>query len=533
MAVRRLIHINHIVVLTLGMFSAVPESAQAANILGFFALSGASHNNVFTALTKELASRGHHLTVVTPHPLKTLPSNYEQIDVSRAILKHFTGFDKVNVIGAVEIFSKILNMTTSSCRDTLQLPEIQNLMDSKKSGKTFDLILASHFFSECFLGFSHIYDAPVILISPSGAFPHTDSLVGNVALPSYVPNTFFAFSDRMTFLQRTVNFLSYVAMNSFANFVMYPSHEKIMKEFFGDFVPSIPELQRRISMIFLNNHFTYNYPRPSVPTIVEVGGMHVKKPNPLPKELKDFMDGAKDGVVYFSMGSNLKTIYFPENVRNMFVNVFSQLKQKVLWKWEADEPMPGKPDNIRLEKWLPQTDLLAHPNMKLFITHGGLLSFQEAVHRGVPVIGIPCFGDQDLNMEKVIKLGVGIKVSYNEITKEGLQDAVHQILSNPSYGIKMKELSAKVKDQPQTPLERAAYWTEYVIRHKGAKHLQSAALDLAWCQIYMLDVISVLIAVPTIILLALYYVISRCCCRRRDGSKNATGKSKAAKSKTH
>lgn len=46
----------------------------------------------------------------------------------------------------------------------------------------------------------------------------------------------------------------------------------------------------------------------------------------------------------------------------------------MLWKWEDD--LPDKPSNIRIEKWLPQNDILGHPNVKLFITHGGLLSTQ-------------------------------------------------------------------------------------------------------------------------------------------------------------
>jgi glucuronosyltransferase len=36
------------------------------------------------------------------------------------------------------------------------------------------------------------------------------------------------------------------------------------------------------------------------------------------------------------------------------------------------------------------------------------------------------------------------------------------------------------------------YWTEYVIRHKGAPHMRSAALDLTWYQYFLLDVFAVL-----------------------------------------
>ena len=44
-------------------------------------------------------------------------------------------------------------------------------------------------------------------------------------------------------------------------------------------------------------------------------------------------------------------------------------------------------------------------------------------------------------------------------------------LENPKYKNKVKEISILTKDQPIDPLENAVWWTEYVIRHKGAPHL--------------------------------------------------------------
>jgi hypothetical protein len=54
----------------------------------------------------------------------------------------------------------------------------------------------------------------------------------------------------------------------------------------------------------------------------------------------------------------------------------------------------------------------------------------------------------------------------------------------------MKKISALSKDEPGNPLNRALWWTEYVIPHNGAKHLRPAALDLAWYQYLLLDVVA-------------------------------------------
>lgn len=86
----------------------------------------------------------------------------------------------------------------------------------------------------------------------------------------------------------------------------------------------------------------------------------------------------------------------------------------------------------------------------------------------------------------------------------------------------MKELSKLVRDNPETPLEKAVFWTEYVIRHKGAPHLRSGARDLNFFQYYLLDVTA---AILTVILLFLYMVVRifksilNCICNRGKSSK--------------
>jgi UDP:flavonoid glycosyltransferase YjiC (YdhE family) len=71
----------------------------------------------------------------------------------------------------------------------------------------------------------------------------------------------------------------------------------------------------------------------------------------------------------------------------------TKLKQKVIWKWD-DESLQVDKSKFLVRKWLPQDDILAHENVKLFVTHGGLLSCTESIVRGKPIVGIPIFGDQ-------------------------------------------------------------------------------------------------------------------------------------------
>jgi glucuronosyltransferase len=76
------------------------------------------------------------------------------------------------------------------------------------------------------------------------------------------------------------------------------------------------------------------------------------------QELKKFMDEAPDGVIYFSTGSHMNSSELNENTIEALITAFSKLKQRVLWKWNG-APMSNKPDNVLLQDWLPQIEILS------------------------------------------------------------------------------------------------------------------------------------------------------------------------------
>lgn len=114
---------------------------------------------------------------------------------------------------------------------------------------------------------------------------------------------------------------------------------------------------------------------------------------PLPSDIKAFIESAQHGIVYFSLGGNLKPSKMSDEKKRAIQEALSKLKEKVIWKWD-DETLDVDKDKFMVRKWLPQDDILAHDNVKLFVTHGGLLSCTESILRGKPIVGIPIFGDQ-------------------------------------------------------------------------------------------------------------------------------------------
>lgn len=64
-------------------------------------------------------------------------------------------------------------------------------------------------------------------------------------------------------------------------------------------------------------------------------------------------------------------------------------------------------------------------------------------------------------------------------------------------------------DRPISTLDKAVYWVEYVIRHKGAHHLRSPAVDLPWYQYYLLDVIAFIVSILFVFAFMFYFITKR------------------------
>lgn len=120
-------------------------------------------------------------------------------------------------------------------------------------------------------------------------------------------------------------------------------------------------------------------------------------------------------------------------MRSIFTRVFASLKEKVIWKF--DDAIDNLPSNVLIRNWFPQNDIFAHPNMKLFISHGGLLSSLEAIYAGVPVLGVPFYGDQRRNIEGFAQAGWALRLDYDNVTVESLRWALNEMLTNKEYGV--------------------------------------------------------------------------------------------------
>ncbi|CAD7000181.1 unnamed protein product [Ceratitis capitata] len=295
----------------------------------------------------------------------------------------------------------------------------------------------------------------------------------------------------MSFTQRAYN--TYLSLYDavMRRWYYMPKMQEMAERHFSGLIegplPHVRQLEKNISLMLINSHRSLDVPRPSMPGLINVGGIHIKTPKPLPQDLQNYLDNSTHGVVYFSLGSYMKSIDMPKEKINLILSAFSQLKQDVLWKFE-NSSVGHLPPNVKIQSWLPQNDILAHPNVKVFITHGGIFGTQEGIHWGVPMLSIPLYGDQHRNTIKSVRAGYARTLNFGTMSSEDLVQNIKLLISDPSYKQKALDASRKFRDNPLHPLDEATFWMEYIARHKGAPHLKSYGAYMPLYQYLLLDV---------------------------------------------
>ncbi|XP_069686167.1 UDP-glycosyltransferase UGT5-like [Periplaneta americana] len=483
-------------------------SANAAGILGLFPVPSFSHQVVYRGLMKQLHSRGHHVTVVTTDPFRNSNlENYTQIDTSELYITKRKIFNfaehKDYDTYQRKFVSHLSTATEHMCEVTYKNKQLQKILLEH----SFDLVIVEWYAIPCLYGYSYFLSTPLVGICSTGTFYPGHEAVANPTSLAYVPDVYVPHNDHKTFWERLSSVWHYMWFRWLWYGKVLPRHDAIARKYFGDSMPYIGDIAKNVSLVMLSHDSLSLYMRPNVPVVVEVRELHLEQNESLPQDVQEFLDGAAEGVIYLSLGSNVLSDEMLAEKRQMFLDAFSELPQfKVLWKWESDK-LPGKPNNVKVAKWLPQQHVLSHPNIKLFMYQGGLQSTEEALHASVPVVAIPFFADQNKIVRNMAEFGAAVYVEFNDLSKEIILEAINEAMYNKTYKENRKKLLDRLRDQPNNPLDRAVWWVEYVIRHRGARHLRSGALDLTWFQYFLLDVIAFVIVVPFLTIWITYRVI--------------------------
>ena len=106
----------------------------------------------------------------------------------------------------------------------------------------------------------------------------------------------------------------------------------------------------------------------------------------------------------------------------------SLIQYTFIWKWNAE--IEDLPKNVIVKSWLPQQDILAHPNLKVFVTHGGIGSVTEAIYHKATLVGIPFANDQKPNLLRAEQQGYAVMLDLDLLEEDKFKNAINMAMES-------------------------------------------------------------------------------------------------------
>ena len=498
------------------------KQARCEHILGFAALNSVSHHRALWKLGKELQTRGHKYTHILPNFAK---ETYDDVDtkIFNSSLTNedtedwFLNFARMgnynkDVFALFEVLTKIMpkheRMHRQFCEDFLKH---ESLIAELKA--SVDLVLCD-VMNECCVILADMLNAIRVDVSTAGfiiplgvyvfAYPQAPAYVtleASILLPS---------ASKFSFINRLKGFVTCMGFwYSFSPGLedLWEKNAKANSKF-----RDAASARRTHGIALIPHDFALEQSRPLGANIKVIGAISPEPARTLPEYLDKYMSENKV-VVVVSFGSIFSN--YPTGLAQSIADELSQVSAAVLWKYSGTLPKNlGK--NLKIIPWIPRNecsfnDILGHSSTKVFVTHGGLNSFQESVYHGIPMVLIPMAADQPRQADLVRYKELGVAIEWKSIKANGkvLRNAINEVLGNKVYKENTKRLSTIMRDRKQTPSQEGADWIEYALRHDGAPHLTSEAIDLPEYKLHMFDVFIFLVVV---VCLVIYLILRLCCC---------------------
>jgi glucuronosyltransferase len=476
----------------------ITNLAHAASILAILQYPFYSHQLLYHKLMTQLAIRGHNLTIFTSHTFNY--DNYPNVvqhhfENSTAISDRHTNMleykqKRLNWLQIMDIEQKAFFETTKS---EIAHPEMQKLIHDSGS-RRFDLIIIEC--HHCHLAYlAEIYDCPIAHVAASDVSSVWHGLMGNDVSPALYADTFFTpFLDRhLTFAERIESLavgLVLAAKTALSSGTM--TNELQTQHFPGMSMTIDRVMMKRSALLMTHTSAAFGHVRPVMVNTVQVGFMHVEPPRVInDTKLLQFLDESTNGVVVMSLGSKADTRSLDRVTVAKFMSAFNMTDLNVIWK--SHKSGQTAPANVMVHEWLPLADVLAHPNVKVLITHGGLLTAYEAIDRQVPMIVFPLAYDQGANARMLVHKGVAVELDLNTFTEQQLLSAIDEV-KRDEFKVNVKKLRERVYDQPIPARDLAVFSIERAIRNGNDLLVPTSGYE-EQLQRYYVDVIAMSLSV--------------------------------------
>lgn len=256
---------------------------QTARILGVFTIASISHQLVFQSIWRELSLKGHQVTVLTPNPLKD-PSltNLTEIDLG-FLYEEMEEFKQIASVGLDHwaILNQMEPVFVAILERLYQSDEVRNFVSNNET--SYDVVLAESIDQSTY-AFAAKFGCPLIGIASLDVFSFTHEAIGNPAHPVLHPDILTPYiGGELSFFEKMDSILFSFYEKYVFDYKFIPIMNDILRQYIGNDLPDIRDIERNMSMLFLNTNPIIHGVRSYGPNVIEYGGaIHLKPQKPLP-----------------------------------------------------------------------------------------------------------------------------------------------------------------------------------------------------------------------------------------------------------
>jgi UDP:flavonoid glycosyltransferase YjiC (YdhE family) len=170
-----------------------------------------------------------------------------------------------------------------------------------------------------------------------------------------------------------------------------------------------------------------------------------KEASPLPES----WGSPRDPFVYVTFGTVAGGMEPLRAAYRAALEAVAELPIRVLLTIGAELPLDALgevPRNVRVERFVPQDDVL--PHAAAVVCHGGAGTTLGALAAGVPLVVAPLFADQPYNAERVAAVGAGLALPLNGASAGELRGALSRVLREPAFRDAARRLAREIAALP-------------------------------------------------------------------------------------
>uniref|UniRef100_A0A1I7SCX7 glucuronosyltransferase n=1 Tax=Bursaphelenchus xylophilus TaxID=6326 RepID=A0A1I7SCX7_BURXY len=483
-----------------------------------------SHMLFMGKIADILHDAGHNVTFYQQETFKSV--NVVGVRKAKAIVRpaaedmgeephHDVWHPDKGLVANLEMFKVYANALYKACESQLLDKDHIERIRSEK----YDMAILEYF-DVCGLAITEMAGIKKF-ITTSALMEQNEMLkaLGHPLNLAFVPSMGVEHGSRLTYSQRAQALIGHPIKIMIYRLMFGGIHALIDEKFGRHFDYEGTLARSSYVLINVDEHLTFQMPLSR--KIVHIGGLgQDEPPKPLPKDFKSIVDKSKNGVVIISFGTIAQSSIMPPEKKQSILDTVKKFSQyDFIWKYEVQDDVGSNLTNLHKAKWIPQTDLLAHPKVLAFLTHGGLNSVSETAHRGKPFVCVPLFADQNTNCFAGEEKGIGLVVLKDKMAADLLINALDQVLHNPKFKLRAQHLAGMMSAKPFQPRDRIVGYVNHALRFDVHSTLDLPSRHLTFVQYHFIDVIAPLLLSATIILFAwlkfLVFVYRRVCGSRK------------------